>query len=448
MDGCGDGDRGCPGHDPTSGLTVRCAKILLLLLLLAWLSLMFWNTAKPLPPGTHLVSRTARLSDADVDFLYESPRRRAAVAPDLSAIDHAEQLIVLDRSPVTRELAQRLLARKHLRPHLKIVLVTDPANEAFGGSPAQTLTSLEQAGVIVARVRLDRLRDSNPLYSGLWRLAFGWWSDPFDETPGRATLPALARSRNSKSDQRQLVVADDGSGGWNAIIAPAGATASLTLRGPLARAIIAGELQVAAWSTDDDRLPVSPSMDDRGVGSIDARFLTEGAIESALFDALGAAGSGDRLGIAVENFSERRLIAAALRAAARGASLQVLLARNREPNQAVADELLRGGGGRIEIRWYLGSDAASLPRLLLFRHGEDVWMNLGTANYTRRNLGDLNLAASVELRMPVRAAAARAVTEYFSEAWSVAATDPKFAAASAADYWHYRFAEASGLSSF
>jgi len=448
MDGCGDGDRGCPGHDRAAGLTVRCAKILLLPLLLAWLSLMFWNTAKPLPPGTHLVSRTARLSDADVDFLYESPWRRTAAAPDLSAIDHAEQLIVLDRSPVTRELAQRLLARKHLRPHLKIVLVTDPANEAFGGSPAQMLTSLERAGVIVARVRLDRLRDSNPLYSGLWRLAFGWWSDPFDETPGRATLPALARSRNSKSDQRQLVVADDGSGGWNAIIAPAGATASLTLRGPLARAIIAGELQVAAWSTDDDRLPVGPSMDDRGVGSIDARFLTEGAIESALFDALGAAGSGDRLGIAVENFSERRLIAAALRAAARGASLQVLLARNREPNQAVADELLRGGGGRIEIRWYLGSDAASLPRLLLFRHGEDVWMNLGTANYTRRNLGDLNLAASVELRMPVRAAAARAVTEYFSEAWSVAATDPKFAAASAADYWHYRFAEASGLSSF
>ncbi|MHB8476903.1 MAG: phospholipase D-like domain-containing protein [Steroidobacteraceae bacterium] len=428
---------------------MRCAKMLLLVLLLAWLSLMFWNTAKPLPPGTHLVSQTARLSDTDVDFVYESPRRRAAAAPDLSAIDHAERLIVLDRSPVTRELAQRLLARKHLRPHLKIVLVTDPAHEAFGGSPAQTLTFLEEAGIIVARVRLDRLRDSNPLYSGIWRLAFGWWSDPFDEAPGPATLPALARTRNSKSDQRQLVVADDGSGGWIAIIAAAGAGAGLTLRGPLARAIIAGELQVAAWSTDDDRLPVGPSMDDRGVGSIDARFLTEGAVESALLDAIGAAGGGDWLGIAVENFSDRRLIAAALRAAVRGASLQVLLARNREPNQAVAGELLRGGGGRIDIRWYFGGDATTLPKLLLFRHGDDVWMNLGTANYTRRNLGDLNLAASVELRMPARAAAARAATEYFSEAWSVAAADPKFAAAaSAADYWRYRFAEASGLSSF
>jgi hypothetical protein len=383
-----------------------------------------------------------------VDFLYESPRRPAAAARDLAAIDHAEQLIVLDRSPVTEELAQHLLARKHVRPVLKIVLVTDPGNEAFGGSSAQTLTSLEQAGVIVARVRLERLRDSNPLYSGIWRLAFGWWSDPFDEAPGRATLPALARMHNAKSDQRQLVVADDGSGGWIAVIAPAHAAASLMLRGPLARAIIAGELEVAAWSTDDDRLPAGPTMNGRGVGSIDARFLTEGAIETALLDAMEAAGGGDWIGIAVENLSDRGLIAAALRAAARGVNLQVLLGRNQEPNQAVAAELLRQGRGRIAIRWYSGAPAASQPKLLLFRHGEDLWINFGSASYTRRNLGDLNLAASVELRMPVRAAAARAVTEYFSKIWSIGATNPDFPAASAAAYWHYRFAEASGLSSF
>ena len=39
MDGCGDGDRGRPGHDRAAGLTVRCARILFLALLLAWLSL-------------------------------------------------------------------------------------------------------------------------------------------------------------------------------------------------------------------------------------------------------------------------------------------------------------------------------------------------------------------------------------------------------------------------
>ena len=436
-----------PPAPATRSRFARGAKMVLLALLLAWLSLVFWHSAKPLPPGTHIVSQVSRLSESDVDFVSGSPRREAAFAREMSAIDHAEQLIVLDRSPVTRELAQHLLARKRMRPNLQIVLVTDPGNEAFGGTPQQALSSLEEAGVIVARVRLDRLRDSNPLYSGLWRLIFAWWSDPFDETPGRITLPAWARMQNFKADQRQLVVADDGSGGWSAIIG-AGVSAGLILRGSLARAMIAGELQVAAWSTDDDRLPVGPPVDGRGVGSIDARFLTEGSVETALLDAIAAAGSGDEISIAVQNLSDRRLIAAALGAAARGASLRVLLTRNRMPNQAVAGELLRGGGGRVEVRWCPTGTEAWLPKLLVLQHRNDLWMNLGSANFTRRNLGDLNLESSVELRMPARAAPARAVTDYFAKVWSSAAADADLADESAIAYWRYRFAEATGLSAF
>jgi len=415
-------------------------------LLLAWLALALWNSAKPLPPGTHIVSQTSRLSEADVDFLHEYSPHEDAFARETSAVDRAEQLIVLDRSPVSLELAQHLLARKRARPNIKIVLVTDPGNEAFGGTSTQTLVSLETAGIIVARVRLDRLRDSNPLYSGLWRLLLSWWSDPFDEPPGRVTLAAWSRMQNSKSDQRQLVVADDGAGGWTAVISP-GARAGLILRGSLARAMIASELQIAAWSTDDDRLPSAPPMDLRGVGSIDARFLTEGGIESALLDAIAAAGMDDRVCIAVDNLSDRLLIGAALHAAARGARIQVLLTRNQIPNRAVAGEILRDGGGRVEVRWYFGSGVAH-PRLLIVQHRTDLWMNWGSANFTRRNLGDLNLEASVELRMPARSAPARAASDYFAKAWARAAADTDHAPVSAADYWRYRLAEATGLSSF
>ena len=450
---------------------------MLLLVLLVWLSVVLWNTAKPLPPGTHIVSQTARLSEADVEFLYESPqhrdsaqreespqpeeslrhdeppqtqdspRRQGPSAEELAAADHAEQLIVVDRSPVSTELARHLLARKRQRPNLKIVAVTDPGNEAFGGSAPSTLASLEEAGAIVARVRLDRLRDSNPLYSGLWRLVFGWWSDPFDEGPGEPTLSAWSRMRNFKADQRQLVVADDGAGGWVASLGPSGA-AGLVLHGSLARAMIAGELQIAAWSTEDDRLPSSPRMEGRGVGSIDARFLTEGAIEGALLDAMAAAGNGDQICMAVQNLSDRRLIAAMAQAAARGAHLQVLLARDPMPNQAVAGELLAEAGGRIEIRWYPAGYAVPHSGLLLVRHGADMWMNWGSADFTRRNLGDLNLEAAVELRMPVRSAPARAAAEYFAEQWSTASADAGFAPASITAYWRYRLAEATGLSSF
>ena len=355
---------------------------------------------------------------------------------------------MLDRSPVARELAQHLLARKRARPNLKIILVTDPANEAFGGTPSQYLATLEQAGIIVARVRLDRLRDSNPLYSGLWRLLFGWWSEPFDEAPGQITLQSWSRMRNSKADQRQLVVADDGSGGWTAIVGPAAGPAALILRGSLARAMIGSELQIAAWSTDDDRLPPVPPMNLRGVGSIDARFLTEGAIETALLDAVAASARDDQISIAVENLSDRRLIAAALDAAARGVRVQVLLERNRMPNQASAGEMLRDGGGRIEVRWYPAGQAASRPKLLMVRHRSDLWVNFGSANFTRRNLGDLNLESGVELRMPARSAPARAVNDYFAAIWSAADRETGAADESVAAYWRYRLAEATGLSSF
>ena len=427
---------------------MRCVKITLLAIMITWLLLVFWNSAKPLPRGTHFASQTSRLSESDVDLLYESPEHPNVEAQDLQVIDRAEQLLVLDRSPISSDIAQHLLARKRLRPTLKVVLITDPASAAFGGTSPQTFMKLEQAGVIVARVRLDQLRDSNPLYSGLWRMTFAWWSNPFDEAPKKATLAAWARMQNFKADRRQLVVADDGAGDWTASIAFTEAAARLVLQGSLARAMIVSELQIAAWSTDDDRLPAGPPMSGRGLGSIDARFLTEGAIQNALLDAIAGAGSGDLICLEVENLSERRLIAGLLRAAAHGAHLQVLLARKQMPNQPLAGELVRDGAGHIELRWY--SSEMDKPHLNFFsvQHRDDMWLNLSSANFTRRDLDDLNLEAGVELRMPVNAKPARIAARHFAQNWSRASVEPEFADDSIVSYWQYRLLEATGLTNF
>ena len=127
--------------------------------------------------------------------------------------------------------------------------------------------------------------------------------------------------------------------------------------------------------------------------------------------------------------------------------MRVLLARNRMPNLSVAGELQRDGAGRVEVRWRAAEGGSHL-KLLMVRHGGDFWLNLGSANFTRRNLDDLNLEAAMELRMPARAATARAAADYFARTWAGAAVTADRADASAADYWRYRFAEATGLSSF
>lgn len=456
--------------DPTPPISppqTRHARValptILLLFLLAWLAVGIWNSVKPLPPGTHVISLTTRLAESDVEFLNDAPRRQEILGVESAAIDRAEQLIVLDQSMPAGELLRHLLARKRLRPSIKIVWLTDPA-EGIGGVGAQSVWALEQAGIIVVRIKLDRLRDSNPLYSGLWRLCVGWWSDPYDDAAGGDGLQSWARRQNHKADLRSLIVADDGAGGWTSIVTSgaahdggdaavhvadnAGGNVGLELHGRFARDIVASELQIAAWSTDDDRLPAAPRIDGGAVGSIDARFLTEGAVHGALLDAVDSAGDDDDVSIAALVFGERPLLEATLRAAARGAHVRVLLNPDRLPNQAVAGEITRESNGRIEVRWYRTPEDGAQTKLVIVRHRADSWINLGPADLTRRGLDDLNLAANVELRTPARTAAARAAAEFFQRLWSGAAAYPDYADESTAGYWRYRFAEATGLAAF
>jgi hypothetical protein len=115
------------------------------------------------------------------------------------------------------------------------------------------------------------------------------------------------------------------------------------------------------------------------------------------------------------------------------------------PNRGSAAELQRQG---IEIRWATDPSAAPLSSVLLVRHGKDASIYFGSANFTRRNLGDFNLESAMELRAPVLAALPKSVNEYFAARWAAAAQYHRYADESLPTYWSMRFAETTGLSSF
>jgi hypothetical protein len=413
---------------------------------LVWAGIAAWNTIKPLPAGMRVASLTTRLGESALDVIDDSAGRRSVLARELAVIDRADQMIVLDQAPLARETGQHLLIRKRQRPNIKIVVLADPLPEIYGGTPAHYLDSLEQAGIIVARTRLNHLRDPLPWYSAFWRLSIGWWSDPYDETAPSAGVRASLRRSNFKADRRQLLVADDGSGGWVSVVpASADGRIAVAIAGGVARDIAASELKIAAWSTEDDRLPSAPPPATLGVGSIDARFLTEGAIRGALVDALSAAGDDDEIRMATPALSDRPLLDAALRATARGARIRLLLDPEALPNRAVADELLREGDGRIEVRWMpSGTPGASLA---IVRHRRELWINVGAADFTRLSLGDFNLSAAVEFRLQDRAPAARDFVDGFEARWTTSVADaPETVAAPA--YWSYRVLQAAGLAAY
>ena len=215
--------------------------------------------------------------------------------------------------------------------------------------------------------------------------------------------------------------------------------------------MIASELQIAAWSTDDDRLPAGPPMEGRGVGAIDVRFLTEGAIAAALLDDVAAAGNGDEIGIAVETSAIGALIAALL--ARGGARRARASAAARKPHA----ELERGRRTpRERCRAHRG--ALVTPRDSRASH---LKLLLGPAPrrfVAESGLGELYPPQSRRSQSRGGRGIAHAGARrdracgggLFRQA--VGRARPRTAdtrpMTSAADYWRYRIAEATGLSSF
>jgi hypothetical protein len=426
---------------------VRRARFAAILAVLIWAGIAAWNTIKPLPAGTRVTSLTARLDESQVDVIDDSAGARNTLARELAVIDRAAQVIVLDQAPLARETGQHLLIRKRQRPNIRIVVLADPLPEIYGGTPSHYLDSLERAGIIVARTRLSRLRDPLPWYSALWRMSIGWWSDPYDETAPQAGLRASLRRSNFKADRRQILVADDGSGGWVGVApAASGAGLAVAISGGVARDMAASELKIAGWSTGDDRLPAAPPPASLGVGSIDARFLTEGAIRGALVDAFSTAVEGDEIRVATPALSDRSLVTAILGAAARGVHVRVLLDTDLLPNRTVADELVRDAAGGIEVRW--ASAGAMSSSLAIVSHRRELWVSLGAADFTRLSLDDLNLSAAVDFRLQDRAAVAHEFMDAFEARWSAAKKDASQADGDGLGYWRYRAQQAAGLAAY
>jgi phosphatidylserine/phosphatidylglycerophosphate/cardiolipin synthase-like enzyme len=90
-------------------------------------------------------------------------------------------------------------------------------------------------------------------------------------------------------------------------------------------------------------------------------------------------------------------------------------------------------------------------------YGRDrLWLSLGSANFTRRNLADYNLEANVALDVTRSSALALQVVEYFETLWEnraplgieYTADFGVYADPAQTHYWLYRVMESTGLSTF
>lgn len=404
----------------------------------------------------------------------------------LALVASSRELLVLDYFLFDRhELVAALLARKQAAPALPILVLVDPINSAYGPQRPPELAALQAAGIDVVTTNLDPLRDPNALYSAAWRLLLKGWLTPsasgslpnlLDANGPPVSAGAYARLLNLKANHRKLILTGDGHGGLRGLITSANPhTASsahsnvgLALSGPALLPLLDSELAIARLAGWRGRLPRPAAVAEPGVALREpatAAVVTEGAIRDALLVRLDATQAGDSVDIAQFYLSDRPVIRSLLAAAQRGVSVRVLLDPNKDafgheksglPNRQVAAELVAASDGAIRVRWYRTHGEQFHAKLVAIQQQDRSWISLGSANLTRRNLGDFNLEANVIVEVPAHSALAQDVAQWFERLWSnravggieYSADVDVYADPSQGRYWLYRFLEASGLSTF
>lgn len=497
--------------------------------LAAWLSTAYWHTHKPLAAGERVGGDWYAVGPRDVRFIADVTaadgygRRiesHAVFDEMLQVVGSAREFIVIDAyrfaadpppddspaaaraRPLAAELRDALIARKRAEPSLRVLFIADPVNVGFGAAPSADLERLERAGIDVVVTNLDPLRDSNFLYSSLWRLAAKWWLEPEDARAGRGGLPnleAAGPSRvaaaawlaagNLKSDRRNLVIGDDGGEGLAGVLSAtelsragsADSNVAIRLGGPVLVPLLRSELAIArfsGWAGDlgapGERAVSSEALRSdppdapaqaRGEPAIEARVLTESAIRDALLARIEAARIGDAIDIAAFYLSDRAIIEALVAASRRGAAVRLILDPGEDafgrtgagiPNRSVAGELLAASDGAIGVRWYRTHGERFHTGLVLIYGPRRLWLALGSANLTRRSLEDYDLDADAAVAAPRDSALADQAIEYFETLWGnraglgieYTADVGVYADGSQLSYWRYRLMEATGLSMF
>ncbi|WP_035572723.1 phospholipase D-like domain-containing protein [Halomonas halocynthiae] len=466
-------------------------------------------------PVRHVSDAQLLIDGTWYDAQGQQHRQQAIFDEQLAMIRQARKLIVLDMflfndfagsvdkqgmRSLSSELSDALIEQKRQHPDMVVRVITDPINTLYGALRPDHLERLRQADIELIITELDVLRASNPLWSGLWHLGLsqlgnsqegGWLPNPLG--PGRITLRSYLAMANFRANHRKTLVVDQGES-WAGLVSSANAhdassrhsNVALRFQGPAALDLLASERAVADWSQRDEVAlsggwPASSAAINRyqvdsetrqEAAQPSLRILTEAAIRDALLSRIERADAGDQLDIAVFYLAHRDLIEALKSASGRGVVVRVLLdpnlhafgmQKNGLPNHPVANEL---AGSGVDVRWCLTQGEQCHSKLMLYRQGTkagDVTqgassaqavMILGSANFTRRNLDNLNLETSVELVGNQLTPAIDQASELFERRWFSSDERRTSLPLSAIEQdsawarWRYRLMEATGLSTF
>ncbi|KMJ59553.1 phospholipase [Bacillus sp. LL01] len=413
-----------------------------------------YHSYKPLPDGVSYEGEVHYVSK--VDFLYDltygdkdSLQKEHEIFDRIyKVIEEAEEFIVIDMflfngyndgemnyPPLSDTLMDSLLSKRQEHPEVEIVFITDEINTTYGSHEAKELKRLEESGIKVIETNVDVLRDSNPLYSGLWRVFFqwfgqggsGWIQNPMAKDAPETTVRSYLKLMNIKANHRKVIATDK-----TAIISSANphdasglhSNTAFEVSGPIIGDILKTEQAVLDFSGGESLPEYNGNAEE---GAIAVQLLTERKILDHVLKEIKKSKDKEEIWLGMFYIAERKIIEELIDAADRGVTVNLILDPNEHafgqqkiglPNRPVAAELEEEGNGNIELRWYNTQGEQYHPKMIYFKRSEESTIIGGSANFTRRNLYDLNLETDIKVTAPNDEEVMLDMNEYFLRLWS------------------------------
>lgn len=404
----------------------------------------------------------------------------------IKKIDEAEDFILMDMflfnsfmgtplqgdSSICGKLIKSLLQKKKINPDIFICIITDPINTVYNGFLNQDFKRLEENGIHVVFTNLDRLRDSNPLYSAFYRVFLKVWGNSPAQTVknpfggSKVSLRSYFRLLNFKANHRKTFICrtkDD----IYAIVSsfnPHDASsyhlnAGVLFSGKAVLDLLESEKAVLEMSGFKN-FPVKDFHTQQSESEEQIKIVTEKKIEENVTDLINSTKKGDKIDLVIFYLSHTTIINALKSASERGAEIRVLLDANKDafgrqkngiPNRVTGRELK---DSNILVKWGKTEGNQLHSKLMLVKKASgENFLVTGSANFTRRNLDNFNLETNVIVKAETDTVFFKDALEYSDKLFS--STKPQFSI----DYnglsdplpykkYLYLFMEKTGFSTF
>lgn len=429
-----------------------------------------YQSVKPLPEGVNINSTPINVSQNNVEFLsdltYIDPDGKLIHDQEIfdtmfALIDSAEQYILIDgflfnpylgrmdscHRKLTEELSKKLIDKKHSDPSIKIDFITDPINTWYGGKMLDEIESMSEVGVNVYYTDLTKLRDSNFIYSPIWRIFFQW----FGNSDKIGILPNIASSGSEKislrsyltflnlkvNHRKSFITHIDGKiysivGSANPHSASSAfSNIAILVKGDFGKDLYSAEKSIAEFSgfslDGDSVIEADPQPEMTSDDDVKMEIITEGQIKKSIMSLLEDAIPGDSISIGMFHLSNRQVIQEIIDTSKRDVFIRLILdpskdgfgyPQNGVPNRPVAHEIMKKSNGRIKIRWYHTHGEEFHTKLIINKksNGESTFI-LGSSNITRKNIENFNLELDVKITAKTTNDLTFEFLDYFEKIW-------------------------------